>query len=236
VVVTPWGEILERSRLEGESVLWTKDRGSARLSVQDPPTTLLAKPVDETLLLELRTGLQRERVAKGVTKPDVGKIGTVELHAECHVIERNPKAALFSGHLGGKQVHSNPYLSQKPRKRRVELVAEPSAPLFHNLVKNALLIEHDRDASPDVQILERDLEKMLFVDPRQPAQIVSPDIGKAEPLEVALSVHRLLGGGNHTGPNGRMSNPLRGFQPPNAAALSRPRRVAILYRLLQGSI
>jgi hypothetical protein len=189
--MTPRSEVLERSRLEGESVLWPKDRGSTRLSVQDPPTVLLTKPVDEAHLLELGPRFEREGAPKGVTKPDVGEIGTVELDSERHVIERDPEATLFSRHFGCQQVHSESHFSQQPRERRVELVAETPAPRFHDLVKNPILIEHDRHAPANVQILERDFEKMLLVHPGQPREIVPPLIGKAEPPEVALSIHRL---------------------------------------------
>jgi len=99
--------------------------------------------------------VQQQRIPGVPAEPDVHDPALVERNHQCQVVERHAELTVANEHPRRVAAHREPQLLEQQGKGAVELVAEPAAPAADDLVEQCVLVEADRLAEVDAQVLER---------------------------------------------------------------------------------
>jgi len=173
-------EVFEAPRYEREAVF------RLVLVVEIP----IVFPAGETIAGMLGL-LERKRTEKGISEPDVREPGTVvEVDAQPHVVEGNAEASVGTAHLSAQERRAEAELGQEPREGSVELVAESATASANDLVENLRWLQKDGNPAMDVEVLERDAQKVPFVKRRQTIGGRAPRKGGSNAFQVVSNIHR----------------------------------------------
>jgi hypothetical protein len=164
VVMTSLCIIAQLSRLLSEPILRPEVLFSSTQALEKPPRSVPRESETISELFVFRSGLEWYGEAKGIAEPHVGEPGSLEIHTECHMVERNAKASFFAGHFGGEHRHLVTESSQEPGERCVELIAKASASVPDDFFQDLLFVQLDFDTPVNIQVLERHVHEMTPVE------------------------------------------------------------------------
>jgi hypothetical protein len=162
-----------------------------RIALQYPPVLLSAESEAVPALFHCDTVGERYGITKGVPESDIDEPRLVQIYSKRHVIERDSKAAFFLGYLGGQQSNRVAEFIEKPRERRIELIAEAPATVRDDLSQDPTLVEDDLDTVMDIQVLEGNFLDMTFMKKCQQVQGRSSDLGNFQTLQISINFHEI---------------------------------------------
>jgi hypothetical protein len=105
------------------------------------------------------------------------------------VIEIRAEAAVRSRHAGREQGDLKPEGAQQGREQPVELVTEAAAPPRHHLVEQGFVVEDDRLAGVDAEVLEGNGLEVGYLQRPQGLGRGGQRATVADPVEIGSNVH-----------------------------------------------
>jgi len=131
-----------------------------------------------------RIAVHAERHERGVAEPHVRKPGPRAIHAEGQVVEGHPERPLRPVDSGGEESHTEAQRLKKGGVKAVQLVAEAAPTEPDDLLEEPLLVEDDRLARRDVEILEGHGEEMGRLKPPEGLRVGRDGAVPSDPPQV----------------------------------------------------
>ena len=161
VVSTHPGEVLQSVRLGAEPV-HRRSGAPVGPSQQDVSGAIRAEAIGPVGIGEVLLQLKGKWFQEEVPEAHIGEVApSFHMHQQGHMIERRAEAlATCLVHLTLDTVQAESEILQQRGEQAIELVAESTTSLPNDLVIEPLRVQFDGDPGADVEILERDVQKM----------------------------------------------------------------------------
>ena len=135
-------------------------------------------------------GVQPERLRGELPESDIDQIGPIQRHPDRHVIERRA-VALRTVHPRLQQLDAIAEMAEQCPEETVEFVAEAAATAYHDLLEELILVQDDRLAQMDAEVLERHGAQMRSLQQPQPHVVGWAGVARTDPLQIGPRLVRI---------------------------------------------